>query len=70
VLTRKDDEGRTHRHGADAGTSVAPETPTATIKVAPPPENTRHMAMFERLRAEAVYGQPARDLINAAIDRP
>ncbi|BEL04294.1 helix-turn-helix transcriptional regulator [Actinoplanes sichuanensis] len=49
--------------------AVALETPTAAIKVTRPQEIARYMAMFERLRAEAVYGQPARDLVDAVIDR-
>jgi transcriptional regulator with XRE-family HTH domain len=49
--------------------AVALETPTAAIKVTRPQEIARYAAMFERLRAEAVYGERARKLINSVIDR-
>ncbi|GAA4924288.1 helix-turn-helix domain-containing protein [Actinoplanes utahensis] len=47
--------------------AVALETPTAGIKVTRPQEIGRYVAMFERLRAEAVYGQEARQLVAAVI---
>jgi hypothetical protein len=49
--------------------AVALETPTAAIKVTRPQEIARYAAMFERLRAKAVYGEGARRLINSVIDR-
>lgn len=47
--------------------AVALETPTAAIKVTRPQEIGRYVAMFERLRAEAVYGPEARQLIASVL---
>ena len=43
--------------------AVALETPTAAIKVTRPQEIARYLAMFDLLRAEAVQGREARDLV-------
>jgi transcriptional regulator with XRE-family HTH domain len=43
--------------------AVALETPTAAIKVTRPQEIARYVALFDHLRAEAVYGHGARRLI-------
>ena len=45
--------------------AVALETPTAAIKVTRPQEIARYLAMFDLLRAEAVRGREARDLVQA-----
>ena len=45
--------------------AVALETPTAAIKVTRPQEIARYLAMFDLLRAEAVQGREARDLVQA-----
>ncbi|MFC4072242.1 helix-turn-helix domain-containing protein [Actinoplanes subglobosus] len=47
--------------------AVALETPTAAIKVTRPQEIGRYVAMFERLRTEAIYGQEARHLITSVL---
>jgi transcriptional regulator with XRE-family HTH domain len=47
--------------------AVALETPTAAIKVTRPSEIARYLDMFERLQAEAIYGQAARRLIAAVM---
>jgi hypothetical protein len=47
---------------------VALETPTASIEVTRPQEVELYARMFELLRKSAVYGKPARRLINRAID--
>jgi transcriptional regulator with XRE-family HTH domain len=45
--------------------AVALETPTAAVKVTRPQEIARYLAMFDLLRAEAVQGREARDLVQA-----
>lgn len=50
--------------------AVALETPTAAIKVTRPHEIARYLEMFDRLQAEAVYGQAARRLIADMISKP
>ena len=45
--------------------AVALETPTAAVKVTRPQEIAQYLAMFDRLRAEAVQGRAARDLVGA-----
>lgn len=45
--------------------AVALETPTAAVKVTRPQEIAQYLEMFEWLRAEAVQGAAARDLIAA-----
>ena len=45
--------------------AVALETPSAAVKVTRPQEIAVYLAMFDRLRAEAVQGSAARDLIAA-----
>lgn len=47
---------------------VALETPTASIEVNRPQELQLYTRMFEALKAPAVYGRAARDLITKAID--
>ncbi len=47
---------------------VALETPTASIEVTRPQEVELYARMFELLRKSAVYGKPARRLINRAMD--
>lgn len=47
---------------------VALETPTASIEVNRPQELELYARMFEALKAPAVYGRGARDLITKAID--
>jgi transcriptional regulator with XRE-family HTH domain len=47
---------------------VALETPTASIEVNRPQELELYARMFEALKAPAVYGRAARDLITKAID--
>jgi hypothetical protein len=49
-------------------TLVALETPTASIEINRPQECELYARMFEALKAPAVYGRPARDLIAKAID--
>jgi hypothetical protein len=49
-------------------TLVALETPTASIEINRPQECELYAHMFEALKAPAVYGRPARDLIAKAID--
>lgn len=49
-------------------TLVALETPTASIEVNRPQELELYARMFEALKAPAVYGRAARDLITRAID--
>jgi transcriptional regulator with XRE-family HTH domain len=46
---------------------VGIETPTASIEVTQPREIAMYAKMFEQLKASALYGQPARDLVNSAI---
>jgi transcriptional regulator with XRE-family HTH domain len=48
-------------------TLVGIETPTASIEVTQPREIAMYARMFEQLKASAVYGQPARDLMSRAI---
>ena len=43
--------------------AVALETPTAAIKVTRPREIALYVAMFDRLRSEAVHGYEARELV-------
>ena len=45
--------------------AVALETPTAAVKVTRPQEIAQYLAMFDRLRAEAVQGPAAHDLVAA-----
>ncbi len=45
--------------------AVALETPSAAVKVTRPQEIAVHLAMFDRLRAEAVQGNDPRDLVAA-----
>ena len=45
--------------------AVALETPSAAVKVTRPQEIAVYLAMFDRLRAEAVQGSEARDLVAA-----
>lgn len=47
---------------------VALETPTASIEVTRPQEIELYARMFEHLKAVAVYGKPARDLIAKAMN--
>jgi len=47
---------------------VALETPTASIEVTRPQEIELYARMFEHLNAAAVYGKPARAIVNAVID--
>lgn len=47
---------------------VALETPTASIEVSRPPEIELYARMFEHLSTAAVYGKPARAMVNAVID--
>ena len=47
--------------------AVALETPTAAVKVTRPQEIARYLAMFDRLRAEAVQGREAIDLVTAVL---
>lgn len=49
-------------------TLVALETPTASIEVNRPQELELYARMFEALKAPAVYGPAARELITRAID--
>lgn len=48
--------------------AVALETPTAAIKVTRPHEVRQYLAMFDLLRAEAVSGEPVRQMIASIID--
>lgn len=45
--------------------AVALETPSAAVKVTRPQEIAVYLAMFDRLRAEAVQGHAASDLVRA-----
>ena len=45
--------------------AVALETPSAAVKVTRPQEIALYLAMFDRLRAEAVQGRDAHDLVAA-----
>jgi hypothetical protein len=47
---------------------VALETPTASIEVNRPQEIVLYARMFDALKAPALYGSAARDLISAVID--
>jgi hypothetical protein len=47
--------------------AVALETPTAAIRVTRPNEIAQYVSMFNRLQAEAVYGERARRLVAKAI---
>jgi len=47
--------------------AVSLETPTAAIKVTRPQEIAQYVKMFDRLRAEAVYDQDARELIATVL---
>lgn len=49
--------------------AVAPETPTAAIKVTRPKEIALYAALFEQLHAEAIYGTRARQLIRQVLSR-
>ncbi len=49
------------------GNAVAPETPTAAIKITRPNEIAQYAAMFDHLHHEAVHGQHARQLIAAIL---
>jgi Domain of unknown function (DUF5753) len=46
---------------------VGVETPTASLEVTQPREIQMYAKMFEQLKASAVYGKPARDMVNQAI---
>ncbi len=46
---------------------VGIETPTASIEVTQPREIAMYAKMFEQLKASAVYGKPARELVGRAI---
>ena len=48
-------------------TAVALETPTAALKITRPQEVAQYARMFDHLRNEAVFDQPARRLIAEAI---
>lgn len=48
--------------------AVALETPTAAIKVTRPKEIALYATLFDQLRAEAVHGRKARQLIADVID--
>jgi hypothetical protein len=45
--------------------AVALETPSAAVKVTRPQEISVYLSMFDRLRAEALQGSAARDLVAA-----
>lgn len=47
--------------------AVALETPTAAVKVTRPHEIGRYLAMFDRLRKEAIHGRDARRLISSVL---
>jgi transcriptional regulator with XRE-family HTH domain len=47
---------------------VALETPTASIEVTRPQEQTLYRRMFDVLKASAVFGQAARQLISTTLD--
>ena len=48
-------------------TLVALETPTASIEVTRPQEIDLYGRMFERLQAAALYGKPARAIVNTVL---
>lgn len=47
--------------------TVGVETPTASLEVTQPREIQMYAKMFEQLKASAVYGKPARELVSNAI---
>jgi len=48
-------------------TMVGVETPTASLEVTQPREIQMYARMFEQLKASAVHGKPARELVSRAI---